>query len=105
MRRAGVGYDTRMRAWLICAVFVAAASWASAQTAIDPEAFAGRKDIHSAELAQLWRTLGISAKIRATTVNGSKDTGKNFDCGPDTDCDVQSFSPAWSLVAGGGDAE
>jgi hypothetical protein len=92
-----------MRAWMITVVFVSAASWAGAQAEVDPYTFAGRKDIHNAELDRLWRTLGISAKIRETTVNGSKDTGESFNCGPDDSCDWELFRPDWPLVDDGGD--
>ncbi len=98
-----MGYDARMRALLMSMVLAAAMGSASAQSPIDPDTFAGRKDIRTAELDQLWRTLGISGKIRETTVNGSKDTDESFNCGVDTGCDGQSFSPAWPLVAGGGE--
>lgn len=103
MRKAGVGYDTRMRAWATSVGLAAAAAVGGAQSAIDPNTFAGRKDIHNAELNQLWRTLGISAKIRETTVNGSKDTDESFNCGPDGGCDWELFPPEWLLVDDGGD--
>ena len=98
MRRAGVGYDASMRAWRIFAVFALVAAMGVAQTAIDPYTFAGRIGIHNAELNELWQTLGISAKIRETTVGGSKDTDKIFDCAEDDRCEANCTSSAWSSV-------
>jgi len=91
-----------MRPWLIFLVFMSCATFATAQASFDPYAFAGRKDIHKADLNQLWRTLGIGARIRETTAEGSKDTIKNFDCEPDDRCEAELFSSAWSLVDDGG---
>jgi hypothetical protein len=92
-----------MRPWLIFLVAMSCATFATAQASIDPYQFAGRKDIHNADLSQLWRTLGISAKIRVTTASGSKDTTSNFNCGPDDTCDWELFPPEWPLLADNGD--
>jgi hypothetical protein len=95
--RPTIGYDTRMRPWLIFLVVISCATWATAQSSIDPNEFAGKKDLHNAELNQLWRTLGISAKIRVTTAEGSEETSESFSCGSDAaQCEV-------AFLDGGGD--
>jgi hypothetical protein len=87
-----------MRAWLIFLVFVSSATLAPAQSLIDPDEFANRKNLHTADLDQLWRILGISAKIRETTAAGSRDTSKSFNCGPDDRCDWELSPPDWPLL-------
>jgi len=88
-----------MRTLLIFLAFVAAAA---AQPSFDPNQFIDKKDLRQADVDQLWRTLGISGKIRETTVNGSKDHNENFECGLDDECEAQLFIPDWRLVDAAG---
>ncbi len=73
---ASLGYDTTMRALL---VFITAIL-ATAQSSIDPYEFRNKKDLRLADVNQLWRTLGISEKIRRTTADGAVNTSRSFDC-------------------------
>ena len=97
---AGVDYDTHMRALPIFLVFVFCATLATAQSSVDPYKFIDKKDLHNAEVNQLWRTLGIDGKIRETTASGSKDTGKSFNCGPDDHCEAEFVGLDWPLLDG-----
>jgi hypothetical protein len=87
-----------MRALLIFLAFIAAAA---AQPSFDPYQFIDKKDLHNADVNQLWRTLGISGKIRETTANGSKDTAATFKCA--ADCEAQQVGLIWPLLDGGGE--
>lgn len=75
---------------------------ATAQSSIDPYALADKRDLHNADLNQLWRTLGISARVRETTIEGSKDTDKTFNCSTDDRCEAKRFNTRWSLLDDGG---
>jgi hypothetical protein len=94
----------------LAAIFVACLSVsATAQPAFDPTEFIDKKVLHKVDVDQLWRTLGISGKIRETTAGGAKDTDQNFNCAQDDRCEAQFISLNWglpdsSLVEGGGDA-
>jgi len=88
-----------MRALLIFLVFVAAAA---AQSSFDFNELVDKKDLHNADIIRLWRTLGISGKVRQTTANGSEDTSVTFTC---PDCEAQLIDLSWPLVEDpGGDA-
>lgn len=87
-----------MRALLIFLAFVATAA---AQPSFDPNEFIDKKTLNNADVNQLWRTLSISGKIRDTTVTGSKDTNKTFNCGPDDKCESELISPHWALLRDG----
>ena len=89
-----------MRASLIFLAFAAAAA---AQPSFDPYQFIDKKDLHNADVNQLWRTLGISATIRQTTASGAKDTSQSFSCFEDDECEGQRVSLNWPLVEGGGE--
>jgi hypothetical protein len=79
-----------MRARPILLALFVCAPFATPQAAIDPnEYFAKQKTFLDADLNQLWRTLGISAKVRETTVSGSKDTNRIFGCGGQCEVAVQ----------------
>jgi hypothetical protein len=54
---------------------------------------------------QLWRTLGISGKIRETGQSGSKDTSETFSCGPDDVCEAEYLWHHQSLLNGDRDGE
>jgi hypothetical protein len=86
-----------MRALLIFLVFVAVGA---AQSPINPIEYIDQKDLHQADVDQLWRTLGISGKIRKTTANGSKDTSATFKCAY---CEAQRVGLSWPLVEGDGE--
>jgi hypothetical protein len=81
-----------MRALLIFLAFVAAAA---AQSSFDFNELVDKKDLHNADIIRLWRTLGISGKIRKTTANGSRDTSATFNC---ADCVAQLLNLSWPLV-------
>jgi hypothetical protein len=87
-----------MRALLIFLAFVAAAV---AQSSIDPYQFIDKKTLNNADVNQLWRTLGISGKIRETMANGSKDTTATFKCADD--CEAQRVGLSWPLLDGDGE--
>jgi hypothetical protein len=87
-----------MRALLGLLVFIAAVTAQS----IDPDDFRDKKDLNNAGVNQLWRMLGISGKIRETTANGTKDTGKTFNCAEDNRCEAQLIGLTWPLVDGAG---
>jgi hypothetical protein len=89
-----------MRASLIFLAFAAAVA---AQPSFDPYQFIDKKGLHNADVNQLWRTLGISGKIRETTVNGAKDTSQSFSCYEDDHCEGQRVSLDWPLVDGDGE--
>ena len=101
-RLMNVGYDTLMRASPMFVVVVFHATLATAQSSVDPYEFANKKDLHNAEVNQLWRTLGISGKVRETTADGPKETKRNFNCGEDNRCEARLFSSAWSLLGADG---
>jgi hypothetical protein len=48
-----------------------------------------KKDLRLADANQIWRTLGISDKVRETTAGGAKDTDKTFNCSQDDHCEAQ----------------
>jgi hypothetical protein len=85
-----------MRPLLIFLTFAAAA----AQSSIDPFKLRDKKDLHLADVTQLWRTLGISEKIRETTADGAKDTNRSFDCAEDDRCEAEYVGPNWPLLDG-----
>lgn len=88
-----------MRALLALFVFTIATV---AQSPIDPDDFRDKKDLHNADVDQLWRTLGMSGKIRETTANGAKDTGKTFNRAEDDRCEAHRVDLTWPLVDGAG---
>jgi hypothetical protein len=88
-----------MRALLAVLTFVASAA---AQSSNNPDDFRDKKDLRTADVDQLWRTLGISGKIRETAKNGAKDTGRTFNCGEDNHCEAQLVGLTWPLVDGAG---
>jgi hypothetical protein len=87
-----------MRPLLIVLAFVVAAA---AQSAFDPFQFIDKKDLHNADVDQLWRALGISAAIRKTTASGAKDTSETFKCAGD--CEAQRVGLSWPLLDGDGE--
>ncbi len=87
-----------MRALVALLVFIASATAQS----IDPDDFRDKKELNNAGVNQLWRTLGISGKLRETTSDGAKDTGKTFNCAEDNRCEAQLIGLAWPLVDGAG---
>jgi hypothetical protein len=91
-----------MRPLLISFVFVSSAIFASGQLSIDPTEFANKKDLHNADVNLLWRTLGISGRIRQTAADGSQDTIRSFNCGPDDRCEAELLPPEWPLLEGDG---
>jgi hypothetical protein len=91
-----------MRALLALLVFAASAF---AQSSIDPYEFIPKKDFNNADVNQLWRTLGISGKIRETTANGAKDTNDTFSCGPDDLCEAEYLWHRQSRLNGDRDGE
>jgi hypothetical protein len=92
---AGVGYDTPMLASLALFLFIVSVTLATAQSSFDPREFED-KNLDNADVNQLWRTLGISGKIRETTVDESRETNQSFDCGTRDDdyCKAQFFNLA-----------
>lgn len=86
-----------MRALLIFLGLVAAAA---AQSSIDPFQLRDKKDLHLADVNQLWQTLGIGEKIRETTADGAKDTNRSFDCSSDDRCEAEYVGPNWPLLDG-----
>ena len=88
-----------MRALLI---FITAVL-ASAQSSFDPYRFIDKQDLHNADVNQLWGTLGISAKVRETTVSGAKETDKIFDRYEDDRCEGHRIRLNWPLVEGDGE--
>ena len=86
-----------MRALLALLVFAASAV---AQSSIDPREFIPKQDIHYADVSRLWRTLGISGKIRQTSRTGSNDTSVTFSCGPDDLCEGEYLWHHQSLLNG-----
>src|SRR5579862_1044484 len=76
-----------------------------AQSSIDPYEFSPKKDLRSADVNQLWRRLGISAMIRATGGNGSKDTSKSFRCDPEDQCEAELLWHHRSLLSSDADGE
>ena len=88
-----------MRALLIFLAFLATAT---AQSSIDRYNFLPKKLLHNADVNLLWRTLGLSGKIRETTTSGSKDFDETFECGLDDDCEAELFIPDWGLLDSAG---
>jgi len=86
-----------MRVLLTFLVFV---SSAVAQSSIDPFKLRDKKDLRLADVTQLWRTLGISEKIRETAAEGAKDTNRRFDCSSDDRCEAEYVGPNWPLLDG-----
>ena len=86
-----------MRPLLTLLVFTISAV---AQSSIDPYEFIPKKDLSNADVNQLWRTLGISGKIRETGGSGSKDTSDTFSCGPDDLCEAEYLWHHQSLLNG-----
>ena len=86
-----------MRALLIFLVLVVVAA---AQSSFDPNQLVAKKDLLDADVIQLWRTLGISEKIRETTAKGSEDTSADFKC---PECEAQRLDLSWPLVEGHGE--
>ncbi len=86
-----------MRALLALFIFIGCAT---AQSSIDPFELRDKKELRLADVTQLWRTLGISEKIRETTADGAKDTNRGFDCASDDRCEAEYVGPNWPLLDG-----
>jgi hypothetical protein len=91
-----------VRSLLALIFLVSFAMLAGAQSLANPDDFPDKKDLRNTDVNQLWRTLGISGKIRETAASGAKETGKTFNCGDDDHCEARRVVLTWPLVDGAG---